>query len=162
MVKRAAIRVVRATTTHPGKYIVLIRGGVDEVHEALKAGRTYAGNAFIDTLELPNPHEQLNHVLDESRRPQLKALGIFECFSIAATIRGADAALKATDIQACAIHLADGLGGKGYFLFTGELFDVESAMEAGLAQVGTGLLAGSEIIARPHPDFLDAITSSQH
>ena len=160
MVKRAVVEILRATTTHPGKYIVLIRGGVDEVHEALEAGRALAKDAFIDLLELPNPHDELNAVLDQPQRPPLKALGIFECYSIASTVRGADAALKAAEIKACQIQLADGLGGKGYFLFSGELFDVEAGMEAGLNAIGDGLLAGYEIIPRPHPDFLDVLLRS--
>ena len=82
MVKRAVVEILRATTTHPGKYIVLIRGGVDEVHEALEAGRALAKDAFIDILELPNPHDELNAVLDQPQRPPLKALNIGETHSI--------------------------------------------------------------------------------
>ena len=160
MVKRAAVQIVRSTTTHPGKYMILIRGGVDEVHEALQAGRALAREALIDLLELPNPHEQLNTVLDQVQHPQIQSIGIFECYSIASTIRGADAALKAAEISACKIQLADGLGGKGYFLFSGELFDVEAAMEFAIKAIGDGLLAAQEIIPRPHPDFVDVLTST--
>ena len=115
------------------------------------------GYAFIDVLELANPHDQLHDVLDQEQRPHLKSLGIIECLSVAATIRAADAALKATHIDACKICLADGLGGKGYFVFTGELHDVEFGLATAIEATGVGLLAGSEVIARPHDDFLNML-----
>ena len=57
-----------------------------------------------------------------------------------------------TEVSAARLGLADGLGGKGYFVFTGRLHDVEASMDAGCEAVGEGLLAGREIIANPHPD----------
>jgi microcompartment protein CcmL/EutN len=157
MVKKAPVRLIRAGSTHPGKYVILIRGGVDEVDEALGAGRQVAAESLIDEVFLPNPHDQLLEVLDAPLSPALEAVGVLETFSVASTIRGADASLKAAEVQAVRIGLAQNLGGKGYFVLTGALHDVEAAIDAGRAAVTDGLLAGCEIVANPHPDLVDAL-----
>lgn len=158
MVKRARIRLARAATTHPGKYIILVRGGVDEVDEALNAGLALARDTLIDRVFLPYPHADLDAVLRDGRRDApLESIGVLEAFSIAATLRGADAALKAADIAALRIRLADGLGGKGHFIFTGHLHDAEEALRAGRTAIGETLLAGCELVANPHPDLIDAL-----
>jgi microcompartment protein CcmL/EutN len=130
----------------------LVRGGVDEVVESLGAGRAVAGDALIDHVLLPNPHEELLGILSGAAPPALEALGVLETYGVASTIRGADAALKAGDVRAVSIGLARDLGGKGFFMFTGALHDVEAAFTAGKAAIGSGLLAGAEIVANPHPD----------
>jgi microcompartment protein CcmL/EutN len=157
MVKKAAVRLIQARSTHPGKYSILVGGGVEEVDEALGAGETVAAESLIDRLFLPNPHPQLVEVLVGPRQPKLASIGILETFSIAATIRGADAALKAAQVDAIHIRLARDLGGKGFFVLTGLLHDVEEAMSAGTAAVGPGLLAGREVVANPHPDVAQAL-----
>ena len=88
---------------------------------------------------------------------QLSSLGVVESYSVASVIRGADAALKRANIEAISIRLANDLGGKGYFVFTGDLHDVESAMDAAVGAIGAGLLAGQEVIANPHADFIKTL-----
>ncbi len=157
MVKKAPVRLVHASSTHPGKYTILIRGGVDEVDEAIGAGRLVAAESLIDEVFLPNPHDDLLAVLAEPRSPVLESVAVLETFGVASTIRGADACLKAASVHAIRLGLARDLGGKGYFIFTGALYDVEAAVDAGLAAIGDGLLAGCEIIANPHPDVVAAL-----
>ena len=157
MAKRSVVRVVHAGTTHPGKYTILIRGGVDEVIESMNAGRALAGDALIDRVILPNPHDALLSILDGASPPPLDALGVLESYGVASTIRGADAALKAAEVAPVSIGLARDLGGKGFFVFTGRLHDVEEAMIAGKAAIGAGLLAGAEIVANPHGDVAGAL-----
>lgn len=157
MLKRAPVKLVRAGSVHPGKYLVLVGGGVDEVYEATQAGLAVAAETLVDQLFLPNPHDDLTAVMAESQHLPLAAVGVLEAYAAAATIRGADAALKRAEVRALRIQLADGLGGKGIFVFTGLLHDVEEAMAAGAQAIGSGLLAGREIIANPHPDLVAAL-----
>ncbi len=158
MVKRAAVHLIHAHSTHPGKYSILVGGGVDEVDEALNAGLQQASNTLIDKMFLPFPHAELLLALDGPRAPTLESIGVLEAYAIAATIRGADAALKAAETQAVNIRLARDLGGKGVFVFTGLLHDVEEALKAGRAAIGEGLLAGCELVANPHPDLARALS----
>jgi len=154
MVKRSPVRLARAASTHPGKYIVQVRGGVDEVDEAMNAGLELAGEALIDRVFLPYPHQQLETLLAEgSREVPLEAVGVLEAFSIAATIRAADASLKAAQVDGLRLVLADHVGGKGHFIFTGLLHDAEEALKAGRTAIGDALLAGCELIANPHGDL---------
>ncbi len=157
MVKKSAVELVRSTTIHPGKYLIVIRGAVAEVKEAWNAGRKAAAEMLVDDLFLPNPHDQLNAVLDAPRTVELESVGILETFSVASIIRGADAALKEAEVDGVVLRLANDLGGKGYFVFSGSLTDVEAAMETAIPAVGKSLLAGQEIIANPHPDMLRMI-----
>lgn len=159
MVKRAPVRLISAGTRHPGKYLIRIRGGVDEVDEAMQAGVRQAGDALIDEVFLPYPHRQLVQLLERGRRDRpLESLGVLEAFSVAGIIRAGDAALKAAEIDALRLRLADGLGGKGHFIFTGLLHDAEEGLKAGRAAIGEGLVAGCELVANPHPDLIDALT----
>jgi microcompartment protein CcmL/EutN len=71
-------------------------------------------------------------------------------------MRAADIAAKATPIQLVEIRLANGLGGKGYFVMTGMLADVEASLEAAKQFVKEqGMLASCELIPSPHPDLID-------
>jgi microcompartment protein CcmL/EutN len=157
MVKRAAVELIWAKSIHPGKYLILVRGAVEEVKEAYSQGRISSAEMLVDHLFLPFPHQDLDAVLDGPLSVPLDSIGIMETFSVASVIRGADAALKHADVRGVSLKLADDLGGKGYFVFTGALRDVEAAMTAGLELVGNKLLAGHEIIANPHPDLLKTI-----
>ena len=61
----------------------------------------------------------------------LEALGIVESFSVASLIEGADAAVKAANVQLVEIRLAMALGGKAFVTLTGSVAAVESAVAAG-------------------------------
>ena len=153
MVKRAPVWVVEARAVMPGKYLIYITGGVDEVDEALRAGLQAAGDTLIDHLFLPYPHQTLPPLLIAPASPEISSVGIIEGFSITGVIRAADAALKAAYIHGVRLDRGAHLGGKASFTLTGDLHDVEAAIEAGRAALGEGLLAGCEIIANPHPDI---------
>jgi microcompartment protein CcmL/EutN len=82
------------------------------------------------------------------------AVGIFETFSVASTLLAADAAAKAAEVEVAELRLADGLGGKAYFVVAGAQADVEAAMFAAEHVTATGMLLGRDVIARPHEDLL--------
>jgi microcompartment protein CcmL/EutN len=158
LVKKSPVRVRRATTIHPGKYLIVVQGGVDEVKEAMAAGCSDAGETLIDQLILPFPHTQLDALLDAgSAAARPAALGVLEAYSVAGIVRAADAALKAAEVDGLRLALADGLGGKGYFVFTGAQHDVEEGLAAGRRAIGDGLVAGQELIANPHADMVAAL-----
>jgi microcompartment protein CcmL/EutN len=59
MVKTAAVDLVAAQTTCPGKYIVIVSGEVAAVRAAVSAGVENAGAALIDSLVIPNVDERV-------------------------------------------------------------------------------------------------------
>ena len=80
----------------------------------------------------------------------LDALGIVESFSVASLIEGADAAVKAANVQLIEIRLAMALGGKAFVTLTGNVAAVQSAVDAGAQVVGQkGMLVNKVVI--PHP-----------
>jgi microcompartment protein CcmL/EutN len=82
------------------------------------------------------------------------ALGVIETLSAAAAIVAADRAAKTAEVTLRDIRLANGLGGKGYVFLTGDVGDVQAAVEAGREEArGRGLLVRSVVIPRLHPQM---------
>ncbi len=150
--KRAVVGVLRAEPISPGKYWIALHGGEAEVEEALNAAIDAAADSRIDHTLLAAPHDSLLAAIASGSvpRPQLDSVGALELGSIAATIRAADAALKAAHVALVDLHLARGIGGKGYLVVSGELSDVEAAIDAGASEGGASWLVGREVI--PNPD----------
>lgn len=160
MVKEAPVEALYAGTTHPGKFLLLVQGAVAHVQEALDAGRELAADALLDQLFLPDIHPSLSAALRgrlEASRGD--ALGIIETRTVASLLGAVDRALKGAQVSLTELRLADNLGGKGYCLLSGELADVEEAMDlacAGLEGFGPNdpsLLIERAIIPRLHEEM---------
>ena len=158
VVKRAQVQLLSCEAVTPGKYLILFAGGVGEVDESLGAGVQAAGDALVDRLFLPQAHGQLLPAIRIGSRgfPHDAAedtAGVVELHSVAAALRSADAACKAAEVRLQLLHLARGIGGKAWFILRGQLESVEAAVAAATQAAGEGLLAGAEVIARPHGDL---------
>lgn len=157
MVKRAPVRVVDARPVSPGKFIVVVSGGVAEVEEAMGAGIATAADALLDQLFLPQVHDQVPLAMAGGRlvaTPDLGAIGIIETHTVSSSVLAADAACKAALVHLVQMRLGQGLGGKAFFVMTGELYDIEAAIEAVESVLGRGLLMAAEVVPRPHADFM--------
>jgi microcompartment protein CcmL/EutN len=133
MVKRAPIDVIKAGTVHNGKYLVLVGGLTADVEEALAAGRQIGADAVLDDIFLPHVHPAVVESIGGARTPDAgDALGVIETATVASAIHAADAGLKAAMVRLVEIRLADGLGGKGVVLLSGDIADVEAAVQAGV------------------------------
>ena len=152
MAKTADVEVLESTAICPGKYMVLIAGDVSSVESSLKRGVETGGDVVADTLLIPHVHPQVfPAILGATEVESLRALGVVETFTVASSILAADAAAKAAGITLLEIRLAKGLGGKGFFTMTGEVFEVEAAMDAALTVARSGgNLVRSVIIPNPH------------
>ena len=161
MVKRAPVELLRCDPVSPGKLLVLVAGEVASVDEALRAGLEIAADATLDKLYLPRAHEQLPGALrgearagDAAERDEIGALGVVESRTVAATILAADAAVKAARVRLIEMQLARGIGGKAYFVVTGDLDEVEASVEAAVGAVDAAAVYATEIIAAPHADLV--------
>ena len=158
MLKKAHIHLRWGRVYNPGKYVILIEGGEEEVSESLKKGKDIAQDFLIDFLNLPHPHRQLRPLFDTDAPPVPdQTLGILECSSLCATVRGADAALKETEIHPLALRLDPTLGGKGCFLFAGALEDVQASLERAKQACTFPFLYHTQLIANPHSDLPSAL-----
>jgi microcompartment protein CcmL/EutN len=155
MVKKAPVELVLHRTVSPGKHLTLVTGAVADVQEAMAAGLESAGHTLVDRLELAQVADSLLAALAQKFSPAGdRSLGIVETFSVASSLLAADAACKAAGVVLVELHLADGLGGKAYFILAGEQADVEAGLFAAETAIPTGLLQGRELIARPHDDLV--------
>ncbi|MBM3306989.1 MAG: BMC domain-containing protein [Candidatus Eisenbacteria bacterium] len=152
MAKRAPVEILEATPICPGKYMVLVAGDVASVEASLRRGVEAGGDVVVDTLFIPNVDAQVfPAILGATAVGALSSLGVVETFTAASTILCADAAAKAASVRLIEIRLAKGLGGKAFFTMTGELHEVEAAMDAAVAVARAGgNLVRSVVIPRPH------------
>lgn len=159
MVKQAAVDVLGAYTVTPGKFVVLVAGDVAEVEEAMGAGLRSAAEQLLDELFLPHPHAALVPSLRglHCELPADAALGIYETATIAAALVAADAALKNAALELVQVRLATGIGGKAYFVVSGELHEVQAGLDASGTSIAPRRPVNEEIIARPHRDFVEAV-----
>ena len=158
MLKKAQVDVVQSNTTCPGKYIVFIRGPEQDVRESMTEGMHYGGDAVVDSLLIPNVREEIFPALvGGSQDAKLDSVAIVETFSIASSVVLADMALKHNDVHLLDLRLAQGLGGKGFFILTGPLHEVESAAAWVESQCEPGMLTNIEVIPAPHEGLCNAI-----
>ena len=155
MVKTAEVELLEARPLSPGKYWVLIGGGVAEVRAAHGRGLELAAETLLDSLFIPQLHEMVMPALrGDVAGADDDALGVVETLTAAAAIVAADRAAKAARVLVRSLRLANGLGGKGYLYVSGELAEVQAAVEAGRAEaLARGLLVRSVVIPRLHPQM---------
>jgi len=160
MVKASPIGSIYAGTVHPGKYLVLVSGDTASVEEALQVGVERAGDEILATVFLPDVHPAVSDAMvayPPAGRVSGDAVGIVETATVAAVIEAADAGVKAANVRLGGIRLADGLGGKGYCLFTGDVAEVEAAVDAASARID---LSGDLLAYRIVPLLHDAMRSN--
>jgi microcompartment protein CcmL/EutN len=155
---QAEVELLCATPVHPGKYVILFSGPVDDVRAALRRGEEIAGADLVDRLHIPQVHPQVERALRRRGGKvdvPLDALGVIETTTVASSIVAADLAVKTAIVDLIDLRIANGLGGKSFLVVMGNVADVRSSIAAGarFAQE-KGLLAREVVIARPHPDLL--------
>src|SRR5215471_13695248 len=157
MLKAADVDLILSRSICSGKYMVMVRGEVASVEAAVAAGLAGTRFSVIDSFVIPNLHEQVFPAIAGSNKVEtLEALGIVESFSVASLIEGADAAVKAANIQIIEIRLAMALGGKAFVTLTGNVAAVESAVDAAAQIVGQkGMLVNKVVIPGPRPELLN-------
>jgi microcompartment protein CcmL/EutN len=153
----ARVEVLFATPVHPGKYVILFTGSVEDVKSSVRSGGEVAGSDLVDQLVIPQVHEQVVPMLRRNGghvKGELDAIGVIETNTVASAIVAADIALKTATVDLLELRIANGLGGKSFFTLTGEVSDVRSAVAAGARTAqDRGLLAREVVISRPHPQL---------
>jgi len=157
MLKTADVDLLLSRSICSGKYMVMVRGDVAAVEASVSAGISGGKFSVIDSFVIPNLHEAVFPAISgTSKIEALEALGVLESFSVAALIEGADAAVKAANVQLLEIRLAMALGGKAFVTLTGNVAAVESAIDAGAQVVGRkGMLVNKVVIPSPRPELLN-------
>lgn len=151
MVKVSDVEIVTAGSTCPGKYIAIVHGDVASVNNSVSTGERVAEEYLVDSIVIPNVSPQVFPAITGSTMPEkLQALGIMESFSQATMVIAADAILKAAELEPIELRLGNGLGGKSFFTFTGDVAAVQAGVESGKAIAKeNGLLVNVEVIPAP-------------
>ncbi len=159
MIKMSGVELVEAHPVCPGKFIVLVDGLLSDVQSSIDRGIDLAGEFLIDTLIIPNVHEEvikaIRGITDVS---DIEALGSVETMTVATCIVAADAARKKAEVRLIDVRLAMGLGGKSYFTLTGEVGAVRTAVNAACNAVkGDGIIVHKTVIPKVHKDMLKVV-----
>ncbi len=159
MLKAATVELVCAQPVCAGKYIVLVTGEVAAVKEAVAAGKETAGSHLIDSMIIPNIHEQVPKAINACNDiGKVSSVGVMEAFSLCAAVVVADAAVKAADVDLIDVRLGRGLGGKSFITLTGEVAAVRAAIAAGENMPeAKGQMSESVVIPSPHPDIIQSL-----
>ena len=162
MVKSSPVGSIYAGTVHPGKYLVLVSGDTASVELAMATGSEVGAESITGSVFLPDIHPDVTQAIvgrgtGAVLRPE--ALGIVETSSVSSVIDAADAGVKAADVNVSAVQLADGLGGKGYVLFSGSISEVTASLEAAVSRTEAhNSLLRSDIIAQLHDEMAENLS----
>lgn len=156
MVKAAQVDLLRSSTVCPGKYMIIVGGETGDVRAAMAEGIKRGGGLVVDTLMLPNVHEQLIPAISMTNQVDVRgAVGVLEFYSIASAIIAADVAAKAANITLIEVRTGYAIGGKGFVTLTGDVGAVRAAVEA--ARKDAELLVETTVIPRPDKKLFDAL-----
>jgi len=159
MAKTADVTILVAKTICPGKYIVLAGGDVSAVQQSITAGAELGAEYVVDQFIIPNVHQSILPAIGGGNEvTQVRAIGVVETYSVAASIEAADAAVKAADVLPLRLHMAFGIGGKSYCVLTGEVAAVKTAVAVGSdVAAQRGLLVANAVIPRPDRQVIDSL-----
>ena len=159
MVKISEVEIVTSVSTCPGKYITIVTGDVAAVQSSVALGEQLAEDFFVDSIVVPNVTESVFPAITGATMPEkLDAVGIMESFSLATMIIAADEILKSAELEPIELRLGNGLGGKSYFTFTGEVAAVQTGVDTGMAIAKEkGLLVNAEVIPSPSDRLIESL-----
>jgi microcompartment protein CcmL/EutN len=156
MVKRARVE-VRAGVVEPGRYLVLFRGELGDVEEAMDAALRRAESSLVDRVLLARPDVRVLPAIEGARTiGEPDCVGVVEGRTVAGTIEACDRAIKDAAVGLAGLRIAPGMGGRAYFAVTGAHHDVEAAVEAGSRVLG-GRLHRCEVIPRATAALVESL-----
>lgn len=143
MIKRSPVALLRCGSIHPGRFLILVGGSVASTEEAYAVGIQVgeAEGSITDSIFLGDVHPYLHDAVLGVRRDLVgDALGVVETHSSPTLLAAVDAAVKSTSVLLSEVRLGDDLGGRALALMSGELHDVEAALEICVERSGDQLL----------------------
>ncbi|HMQ56150.1 MAG TPA: BMC domain-containing protein [Anaerolineae bacterium] len=159
MLKAANVELLRAHVVCPGKYIILISGAISAVRTAVEVGERVAPEVVVDHFILPNVHPSIFPALTATTQIEhVKAIGVVETFTLAASIIAADVAVKAAPVELIEVRLPFAMGGKAFAVFTGEVSAVRSGVNSAVETLkDEGVLDSWTVIPAPHKSLIDKL-----
>ncbi|MBK5252965.1 MAG: BMC domain-containing protein [Peptostreptococcaceae bacterium] len=159
MLKAANVDLIMARPTCPGKYVIIITGNVGAVKNSMSSGISTAGYSLVNTHIINNVDQSLPAaIMGTTDVDKISAIGAVETISAITSVIAGDIAAKASNVKLIEIRIANGLGGKGFLIFTGEVSAVKSAMKSIIAKLGQeGEITSTTVIPAPHKNLIPHI-----
>ena len=159
VLKTADVSMVFSKAGCPGKYYILFTGEVAAVQASIDSGREIGGKHVVDSCVIPNIHPQVVKAINMTNYPEsMQAIGVMEFYSVTASVYGADAAVKAADVDLVEVRLGTGIGGKSFVVLTGEVAAVRESVYCGIHTPNAeGMLVSSVVIPSPHKELLESL-----
>ena len=133
VLKTAEVSMLFAKAGCPGKYYILFYGEVAAVKASIDAGKALGEGHVVDDCVIPNIDPQVIKAINMSNVPEsYQAIGVMEFYSVTASVYGADAAVKAADVDLIDVRLGTGIGGKSFVILTGEVAAVRESINCGI------------------------------
>lgn len=153
--KTSGVELVSAEPVCPGKFEMLIAGKLAQVEVAGQRLERDYGEYIVDGIRLGRVDPSVvQALLGAQPQPEPGALGILEAFTVAATVMAADSGMKAANVQIMELRVARGMAGKGFVCFTGDVADVQAALQAASRYAKQeGLFIAESLIPAPHKDL---------
>ncbi len=156
MMKAAGVRLLKASTICPGKYMIIIGGDTGSVEASMEAGVRVAGEFMVDKFFIANIDDQLMPAISSTNQiPTDGAIGVMEFYSVASAIQAADTAAKTAEVYLIEVRTGFAIGGKGFVTLSGSVSSVREAVEAAKAQCE--LLVETAVIPRPTQELYDSL-----
>jgi microcompartment protein CcmL/EutN len=157
--KSAGISLVSAHPSCPGKYEIILTGGIADVDAAVSHVKGRFESTIVDTAVMGRIDPQVVTALFGTESTSKSgSLGVIETFSAASAIKAADIAVKTANVAIYDLRVSRGMGGKGLVMITGDVGDVSASVEAGAEYAaGLGLLMNKSVIAAPHKELWEQI-----
>ena len=153
--KSAGIEMVSAHPSCPGKYEIILTGSISNVTAAISHVKSRFDRYVIDSSIMGRIDEQVIKALFGTNTGERKgSLGLVETYSAASAIKAADIAVKTARVAIYDLRVSRGMGGKGVVMLTGEIGDVQSAVEAAeryAKEIAT--LSSAAVIPAPHEEL---------
>ncbi|MCD6579153.1 BMC domain-containing protein [bacterium] len=133
MVKGGNVKLLDNYPTCPGKHIIIVSGDTDAVKQSVKNGFTVGKDFVLEYSIIPNIHEDVlksTMGISDISLKDIDAIGIIESYSIIKCVEAADIALKESQVRLVDMRLGKALGGKAFFIITGEVGAVKSSIMA--------------------------------
>lgn len=159
MLKAGNIEILLSTPICPGKYVIIVSGQIGPIKAAMAKAEMVAGVYLIESYHIDNINDKvLPAISGVTEVSNLKAIGTVETISALTSVLAADVAVKAAKVEVVDIRIARGLGGKGFFMITGEVSSVKQAIQAVANKMGEeGAITSTSVIASPHKDLIPLI-----
>ena len=159
MLKAAPVTLVRASVVCAGRFLILVGGDREAVDASVHAARAtearLAGSYVVSNVS--------SQVLNVLRRMPAEiggaALGVVECRNAPDSVIAADKAVKQAAVSLMRMVLGQGIGGKSYFVLTGDVAAVREAAAAAADVLGNNLMR-MVVIPQPDPEVVSALAGT--